>query len=162
MLSYVTADINCPTCFNQVIETITAIPGVHTVAPHLDTGCLAITHDLDDAELLATITTIGHTMDIAPNGEITMGHTLRRFEPAKSTTTEGQPRLRIRDPKMFTGFPDSDRNRRYRPNETDPEPVQNVNIRTKPQHTDGKSWASTFLVGRRDPGCLKSCRLRTS
>lgn len=73
MLTYVTADINCPTCFNQVIETITATPGVHTVAPHADTGCLVISHDLDDSALLATITTVGHTLDIAPNGEITMG-----------------------------------------------------------------------------------------
>ena len=73
MLTYVTADINCPTCFNQVIETITTTPGIHTVAPHLDKGCLAITHDLDESVLLDTITTIGHTMDIAPNGEIIMG-----------------------------------------------------------------------------------------
>ncbi len=73
MLTYVTADINCPTCFNHVIETITATPGVHTVDPHIDTGCLAITHDLDESVLLATITTIGHTLDIAPNGEVTMG-----------------------------------------------------------------------------------------
>jgi copper chaperone CopZ len=73
LLTYVTADINCPTCFNQVIETITATPGVHTVDPHIDTGCIAITHDLDESVLLATITTIGHTLDIAPNGEITMG-----------------------------------------------------------------------------------------
>lgn len=73
MLTYVTADINCPTCFNQMVEALTATPGVHAVAPHVDTGCLAITHDLDEGVLLATITTIGHTVDIAPNGEITMG-----------------------------------------------------------------------------------------
>ncbi len=73
MLTYVTADINCPTCFNHVIETISATPGVQTVDPHIDTGCLAITHDLDESVLLATITTIGHTLDIAPNGEVTMG-----------------------------------------------------------------------------------------
>ncbi|MEJ7799406.1 MAG: cation transporter [Ilumatobacter sp.] len=73
MLTYVTADINCPTCFNHVIETISATPGVHTVDPHIDTGCRVITHDLDESVLLATITTIGHTLDIAPNGEITMG-----------------------------------------------------------------------------------------
>lgn len=73
MLTKVTADINCPTCFNDVIETITATPGVHTVAPHIDTGCLVISHDLDERVLLATISTVGHTLDIAPNGEITMG-----------------------------------------------------------------------------------------
>lgn len=73
MLTYVTADINCATCFNQVVETITATPGVHSVAPHLDTGCLVVTHDLDVSDLLATITTVGHTLDIAPNGEIMMG-----------------------------------------------------------------------------------------
>ncbi len=73
MLTYVTADINCPTCFNQVIETISATAGVHAVDPHVDTGCLAITHNLDEADLLATITTIGHTLDIAQNGEVTMG-----------------------------------------------------------------------------------------
>ena len=73
MLTYVTADINCSTCFNHVVETITATPGVHAVAPHPDNGCLEITHDLDESALLATITTIGHTLDIAPNGEITMG-----------------------------------------------------------------------------------------
>jgi len=73
VLTYITADINCPTCFNHVIEPIAATPGVHTVTPHADKGCLAITHDLDESALLATITTIGHTMEIAPNGEITMG-----------------------------------------------------------------------------------------
>lgn len=73
MLTYVTADINCPTCFNQVVEAINTTPGVHTVEPHVDTGCLAITHELEEDALLATITTIGHTMDISPNGEITMG-----------------------------------------------------------------------------------------
>lgn len=73
MLTYVAADINCPTCFNQVIETITATPGVHSVAPHVGTGCLVISHDLDERDLIATITTVGHTLDIAPNGEITMG-----------------------------------------------------------------------------------------
>jgi copper chaperone CopZ len=73
VLTYVTADINCPTCFNQVIDTITATPGVHTVDPHVADGCIAITHDLEETVLLATITTIGHTLDIAPNGEFTMG-----------------------------------------------------------------------------------------
>ena len=73
VLTYVTADINCPTCFNQVIETITATSGVHSVDPRITDGCIAITHDLDESVLIATITTIGHTIDIAPNGEITMG-----------------------------------------------------------------------------------------
>ncbi|MFT6290465.1 MAG: copper chaperone CopZ [Ilumatobacter sp.] len=72
MLTHVVADINCSTCFNQVIEAITAAPGVHTVDPHVADGCIAITHDLDESVLLATITTIGHTVGIAPNGEITM------------------------------------------------------------------------------------------
>lgn len=73
MITYVTADIDCPTCFNHVVEAITTTPGVHTVDPHLADGCIAITHDLDERVLLATITTIGHTVDVAPNGEITMG-----------------------------------------------------------------------------------------
>ena len=73
MLTYITADINCSTCFNQVIESVTATSGVHTVDPHVADGCIAITHDLDESVLLATITTIGHTLDVAPNGEITMG-----------------------------------------------------------------------------------------
>ena len=73
VLTYVTADINCPTCFNQVIETITATPGVHTVDPRNADGCIAITHDLDERVLIAAITTIGHTVDVASNGEITMG-----------------------------------------------------------------------------------------
>ncbi len=73
MLTYVTADINCPNCFNDVIEAITATSGVRSVAPHSSKGCLAIEHDLDEGALLATISTVGHTLDIAPNGEITMG-----------------------------------------------------------------------------------------
>ncbi len=73
MLTTVTADINCPTCFNQVIDAIGAAPGVHTVEPHIADGCLAINHDLTESELLATITLLGHTIDTAPNGEITMG-----------------------------------------------------------------------------------------
>lgn len=73
MLTYVTADINCPNCFNDVIEAIAATPGVSTVAPHSAKGCLVVEHELDERVLLATITSIGHTMDIAPNGEIMMG-----------------------------------------------------------------------------------------
>lgn len=73
MLTSVTADINCATCFNQVIEAIRATAGVHTVEPRIADGCLAITHDLVESDLLATITTLGHTLDTAPNGEITMG-----------------------------------------------------------------------------------------
>lgn len=73
MLTYITADVNCPTCFNQVLEALASTPGVHSVDPHIDKHCMAITHDLDENVLVATITTIGHTLDIAPNGEITMG-----------------------------------------------------------------------------------------
>lgn len=40
---------------------------------HSARGCLAIDHDLDEDKLIATITTIGRTIDIAPNGEILMG-----------------------------------------------------------------------------------------
>ncbi len=73
MLTYVTVDVNCPNCFNDVIDAIAATPGVASVAPHSAEGCLAVDHDLDERALLATITTIGHTVDIAPNGEVTMG-----------------------------------------------------------------------------------------
>lgn len=73
MLTYVTADINCPNCFNNVIDTISATPGVHAVDARVADGCIAITHELDDGAMIDVITKIGHTLDIAPNGEITMG-----------------------------------------------------------------------------------------
>lgn len=73
MITYVKADINCSTCFNHVIETMSSTSGVTSVDPHVVAGCLAVDHELDEADLLAIITTIGHTLDIAPNGEIVMG-----------------------------------------------------------------------------------------
>lgn len=73
MITHVKADINCSTCFNHVIETMSSTQGVASVDPHVVAGCLAIDHELDEADLLAIITTIGHTLDIAPNGEIAMG-----------------------------------------------------------------------------------------
>lgn len=42
---------------------------------------------------------------------------------------------------MFTGFAGASRIAPHRTDETDGEPVQNVNIRTKPQHTDGAGQA---------------------
>jgi hypothetical protein len=47
----------------------------------------------------------------------------------------------IDDHTMFTGFSDSGRIRRNRTDWPDSEPVQNVNIRTKPQHMDSKPRA---------------------
>jgi hypothetical protein len=45
------------------------------------------------------------------------------------------------DHKMITGLADMGRIGRQQPDSTDGEPVQNVNIRTKPQHTDAKPRA---------------------
>lgn len=73
MISYLVTDVNCPTCFNELIASIAISPGVHGVEPHIADGCIAVTHDVDEAQLLATIATIGHTLDVAGNGEIVMG-----------------------------------------------------------------------------------------
>ncbi len=72
MISYLTTDSNCPTCFNAMIEAITNSPGVHHVDPHVADGCIAVTHDTDEQRLLEVVAHIGRKVDVAGNGEIVM------------------------------------------------------------------------------------------
>lgn len=48
---------------------------------------------------------------------------------------------------MFTGLPDTGRIEPHWTDEPDRKPAQNVNMRTKPKHTDAKSRAYTSLNG---------------
>ena len=43
MISYLTTDVNCPTCFNELIDVISTTPGVERVEPHVVDGCIAVT-----------------------------------------------------------------------------------------------------------------------
>ena len=73
MISYLTTDVDCQVCFNDLVQAVSTLSGVQHVEPHGSNGCIAVTHDIDEARLLETVANVGHTLDIAPNGEVVMG-----------------------------------------------------------------------------------------
>ncbi len=72
MLSYFETNVNCPSCFNKIVATLTATDGVENVEGHASNGCLAITHVVDEASLRTQITSVGRTIEVAGNGEYVM------------------------------------------------------------------------------------------
>lgn len=72
MLSYFETNVNCPSCFNDIVAALTATNGVEDVEGHLSNGCLAVHHVLDEATLQAQITSVGRTIEVAGNGEYVM------------------------------------------------------------------------------------------
>ncbi|MGA9278264.1 hypothetical protein [Ilumatobacter sp.] len=71
--SHFEIDVNCPTCFNAVLQTLLDTDGVDEVQGHAAHGCVSVTHHIDESQLQSVLTTVGHTIDVAGNGELVMG-----------------------------------------------------------------------------------------
>ncbi len=78
MQSYFEIDVNCPKCFNAIIEALTETEGVHAVEGHVSKGCLSVRHRLDEAAVQVLITSVGRTIEVAGNGEFVMGQSHAR------------------------------------------------------------------------------------
>lgn len=73
MLSSFDTDLNCPWCFNDVIEALSSTVGVDDVRGHFSNGCINVAHRVEESSLETVITTIGRTVEVAYNGEQIMG-----------------------------------------------------------------------------------------
>lgn len=73
MLSYFETDLNCPACFNHVLEALSATAGVDVVEGHSSTSCISVEHRVEESTLRSIITSIGRTNEVADNGEYVMG-----------------------------------------------------------------------------------------
>lgn len=79
MLSYFETNLNCPSCFNDVVAALALTDGVDHVEGHSSTSCISVTHRLEESSLRLLITATGRTNEVADNGEYVMGEA--RAEP---------------------------------------------------------------------------------
>jgi len=99
--SLLSIDLDCPWCLNATIEALQADPQVVRVEAHSAQGCLEITHTGAVEAVLRTITSIGHTIQVASNGEAVLAPATAHLEascqrhatPAISRITIGAPGL---------------------------------------------------------------------
>lgn len=70
--SLLTIDLNCPSCFNATVEALEADSHVTTVRAHSAAQCLEVTHTGPVDRVLGTINRMGHTIEVASNGEAVM------------------------------------------------------------------------------------------
>ncbi|MFN8038849.1 MAG: hypothetical protein U0Q07_06520 [Acidimicrobiales bacterium] len=97
--SLLTIDLDCPWCLNATIEALRADPHVMLVEAHSAKGCLEVTHTGAVDGVLRTINGIGHTIEVASNGEAVMAPATVHVEascqrhntPAITRITIGQP-----------------------------------------------------------------------
>jgi hypothetical protein len=97
--SLLTIDLDCPWCLNATIEALETDPQVTAVSAHSAAGCLEVTHTGTVDGVLRTITSIGHTIEVASNGEAVMAPATasvetsctRHSSPAISRITIGRP-----------------------------------------------------------------------
>jgi hypothetical protein len=97
--SLLTIDLNCPWCLNATIDALEADPNVTAVKAHSADGCLEVTHTGSVDRVLRTISSIGHTIEVASNGEAVMApatalvetRCARHSAPAITRITIGQP-----------------------------------------------------------------------
>jgi len=71
--SYIDLDVNCSTCFNNIVEALRQTPGVTAVDGHASGGCLEVRHDIDEARLRDVVVRTGHSIEVGGNGEYVMG-----------------------------------------------------------------------------------------
>lgn len=79
-LSLLSIDLDCPWCFTATIEALEADPRVIDVSAHSADGCIEVTHRDGLEGILATINTVGHTIEVASNGEAVMAPAQARVE----------------------------------------------------------------------------------
>ena len=97
--SLLTIDLDCPWCLNATIEALETDPQVTAVSAHSAAGCLEVTHTGAVDGVLRTVTGIGHTIEVASNGEAVMAPATASVEtcctrhstPAITRITIGQP-----------------------------------------------------------------------
>ena len=97
--SLLTIDLDCPWCLNAAIEALETDPQVTAVSAHSAAGCLEVTHTGALDGVLRTIGSIGHTIEVASNGEAVMAPATASVEtcctrhstPAITRITIGQP-----------------------------------------------------------------------
>jgi len=63
-------DINCPFCFDDIVEALREDPHVHEVDANMSVGCVSVDHDTDASRLASLIADHGHRIVVAGNGEI--------------------------------------------------------------------------------------------
>ncbi len=73
MESHFEVDVNCPTCFNDVIAALRTTIGVEVVDGHVADGCVSVSHHVDESDLQAIITGVGRTIELSDNAEYVMG-----------------------------------------------------------------------------------------
>ena len=78
--SLLSIDVNCPWCLNATIAALEADPHVAAVKAHSADGCLEVTHTGSVNGALRTIDSIGHTIEVASNGEAVMAPATARVE----------------------------------------------------------------------------------
>lgn len=97
--SLLTIDLDCPWCLNATIAALQGDQHVVLVEAHSAQGCLEVTHTGALDAVLNTINRIGHTIEVASNGEAVMapaavqveGSCARHRAPAITRITIGQP-----------------------------------------------------------------------
>lgn len=73
MLSFFETNLNCPSCFNDVLHALSATEGVDHVEGHSSTSCISVEHRVEESALRLIITMIGRTDEVASNAEHVMG-----------------------------------------------------------------------------------------
>lgn len=73
MLSYFETDLNCPSCFNRVLDALSAAVGVDHVEGHSSNSCISVEHRVEESMLRSIITLVGRTNEVADNAEFVMG-----------------------------------------------------------------------------------------
>ena len=73
VLSYFATDLNCPSCFNDLLQALSSTVGVEEVVSHSSTGSISVEHRVEESSLQTVITTVGRTIEVAYNGEQVMG-----------------------------------------------------------------------------------------
>jgi hypothetical protein len=97
--SLLTIDLDCPWCLNATVEALEADPHVAVVKAHSADRCLEVTHTGTVDGVLRTINSIGHSIEVASNGEAVMAPATVRVEtscqrhstPAITRIIIGQP-----------------------------------------------------------------------
>jgi hypothetical protein len=97
--SLLTIDLDCPWCLNATIEALESDPQVTAVSAHSAAGCLEVIHTGAVDGVLRTVKGIGHTIEVASNGEAVMAPATASVEtcctrhstPAITRITIGQP-----------------------------------------------------------------------
>lgn len=93
-------DLDCPWCLTATIDALEADPTVQRVPAHSAAGCLEVSHTGPPDAILATITGIGHTIELASNGEAVMAPARVRVEQSCARhPTPSVGRVRIGEPR---------------------------------------------------------------